>query len=60
MEILLSLYMVVGLILGAERLSRISEKDDSSMVCVGIICIITFWPIYLIYKLIKSILNNYD
>ena len=52
MEGLMSLYLVIGLILGMERLSRVTALDNSSLVCVGIIGIIVFWPIYLIYKLI--------
>ena len=52
MEGLMSLYLVIGLIFGMERLSRVTALDNSSLVCVGIISIIVFWPIYLIYKLI--------
>lgn len=53
MEGLISLYLVVGLILGMERLSRVNALDNTSMVCIGIISIVVFWPLYVIYKVIQ-------
>lgn len=54
-EGLASLYIAIGLIIGFERLSRATKFDDTSMLCIGVIFIIVFWPVYIIYKLIKRI-----
>lgn len=53
MDLILSIYLVIGLIVGIERLSRVTVEDSSSMVCIGITFIIIFWPLYLVYKFTK-------
>ena len=50
MELALSIYFAIGIILGIERLSRVTKEDNSSMVCIGIIAIVVLWPLYLMYK----------
>lgn len=50
----MSLYMLIGIIIGSNRLAKVTKDDDSSMVCIGIISIIILWPLYLICELIKS------
>ena len=52
------IYLVIGLIVGIDRLSRVTKNDDSSMVCIGIISIIVLWPLYLGYKISKSYEDN--
>jgi len=54
MELITSLYILIGTIIGSNRLTKVTKDDDSSMVCIGIIGIIILWPLYLICELIKS------
>lgn len=54
MDLLFYLYILIGTIIGSNRLAKVTKDDDSSMVCIGIIGIIILWPIYLICELIKS------
>ena len=58
MEFYLSVYYVIGIILGLERLSRITKEDNSSLVCIGISGIILLWPLYIIYLLFKYNKND--
>ena len=53
MDILLALYFVVGLILGMERLSRVTKDDEHGMMSIGIMAIIVLWPLYIIYIMWK-------
>ena len=50
MDLLMSIYFLVGIIFGIERLSRVTKDDEKGMVGIGIIVIILLWPLYLIYK----------
>ena len=54
MDLIMGLYLAIGLIFGIERLSRVTNEDDSSMVCIGITAIIIFWPMYIVYLLNKE------
>lgn len=54
MELALSIYFVIGIILGIERLSRVSKDDEQGMVSIGIMAIIVLWPLYIIYKVWKK------
>ena len=53
MELYLGIYYAIGIILGIERLSRVTKEDNSSLVCIGISGIIILWPLYIIYLLFK-------
>lgn len=54
MELALSIYFAIGIILGIERLSRVTKDDEQGMVGIGIIGIIVLWPLYMIYKVWKK------
>ena len=54
MELVLSIYFAIGIILGIERLSRVTKDDEQGMVGIGIIGIIVLWPLYIIYKVWKK------
>ena len=54
MEILMAIYFLIGIILGTERLSRVTEEDEKGMVGIGIISIIVLWPLYMVYKMWKK------
>ena len=54
MDLIMGLYLAIGLIFGIERLSRVTNEDDSSMVCIGITASIIFWPMYIVYLLNKE------
>ena len=58
MELIMAIYCLIGIILGAERLSRVTKEDDSSMVCIGIMAIIVLWPLYIVYKIVKNRRNK--
>ena len=54
MELIAAIYCLIGIILGMERLSRVTKEDESGMVNIGIIGIIVLWPLYIIYKMWKK------
>ena len=54
MDILMAIYFLIGLILGIERLSRVTEEDEKGMVNIVIMAIIVLWPLYIIYKVWKN------
>ena len=54
MELALSIYFAIGIILGIERLSRVTKDDEQGMVSIGIMAIIVLWPLYIIYKMWKK------
>ena len=59
MELALSIYFAIGIILGIERLSRVTKDDEQGMVGIGIMGIIVLWPLYLIYKVWeKRVIHN--
>ena len=58
MELALSIYFAVGIILGIERLSRVTKDDEQGMVGIGIMGIIVLWPLYMVYKIVKKRRNK--
>ena len=58
MDILMAIYFLIGLILGIERLSRVTEEDEQGMVSIGIMAIIVLWPLYMVYKIVKKRRNK--
>ena len=58
MELTLSIYFAIGIILGIERLSRVTKNDEPAMVNMGIISIIVLWPFYIVYKIVKKRRNK--
>ena len=58
MELALSIYFAIGIILGIERLSRVTKDDEQGMVGIGIIGIIVLWPFYIVYKIVKKRRNK--
>lgn len=58
MELALSIYFAVGIILGIERLSRVTKDDEQGMVGIGIMGIIVLWPLYIVYKIVKKRRNK--
>lgn len=54
MELTMAIYFLVGIILGTERLSRVTKNDDKGMVGIGIMGIIVLWPLYIVYKIWKK------
>ena len=55
MELYAGIYYTIGIILGLERLSRVTKEDDSSTVCIGVSAIILLWPLYIIYKVVMCL-----
>ena len=53
-ELILSLYLLIGFLIGIWRISKVTNEEDSSIACIAGIFIIIFWPIYLFYKIIKK------
>ena len=58
MELALSIYFAIGIILGIERLSRVTKDDEQGMVGIGIMGIIVLWPLYIVYKIVKKRRNK--
>ena len=58
MELALSIYFAIGIILGIERLSRVTKDDEQGMVNIGIMGIIVLWPLYMVYKVCKKRRNK--
>ena len=58
MELIAAIYCLIGIILGMERLSRVTKEDESGMANIGIIAIIVLWPFYIIYKRVKKRRNK--
>ena len=58
MELVLSIYFAIGIILGIERLSRVTKDDEQGMVSIGIMAIIVLWPLYIVYKVWKKRRNK--
>jgi FtsH-binding integral membrane protein len=54
MELIAAIYCLIGIILGMERLSRVTKEDESGMVNMGIMGIIVLWPLYIVYKIWKK------
>lgn len=52
-ELILSLYFLIGFLIGIWRISQVTDAEDSSMACIAGIFIVILWPIYIIYKIIK-------
>lgn len=52
MELYAGIYYTIGIILGLERLSRVTKEEDSSLVCIGIAATMLLWPLYIIYKVV--------
>lgn len=52
MELIASIYLLIGFLVGIQRLSKVGPEEDSSMVCIGITLIMLLWPIYILYELI--------
>lgn len=50
MELIASIYCLIGFLIGIHRLSICTEDEDSSILCLVATTIIIAWPIYLIYK----------
>ena len=53
MELIAAIYCLIGIILGMERLSRVTKDDESGMVNIGIMAIIALWPLYIVYLIWK-------
>ena len=58
MELIAAIYCLIGIILGMERLSRVTKEDESGMANIGIIVIIVLWPFYIVYKRVKKRRNK--
>lgn len=58
MELYAGIYYTIGIILGLERLSRVTKEDDSSTVCIGVAAIMLLWPLYIIYKVVMCLTHK--
>ena len=58
MELALSIYFAIGIILGIERLSRVTKDDEQGLVGIEIMGIIVLWPFYIVYKIVKKRRNK--
>ena len=58
MEVLVSIYFAIGIILGIERLLRVTKDEEQGMVSIGIMAIIVLWPLYIVYKIVKKRRNK--
>ena len=58
MELIAAIYCLIGIILGMERLSRVTKEDEAGMVNIGIMAIIVLWPLYIVYKVWKKRRNK--
>ena len=58
MEILLSIYFVIGLLFCMERLSRVTKEDEAGMVSIGATAILCLWPLYIVYIIVKKKRNK--
>ena len=55
-----SIYFAIGIILGIERLSRVTKDEEQGMVSIGIMAIIVLWPLYIVYKIVKKRRNKQE
>ena len=53
-ELMYAMYILVGFLIAIWRMSKVSSREDSSMACIGGLYILFFWPLYLVYKVIKK------